>query len=103
MQKLQVVSGIVYDDEYARQHGGNRFYHLNGDIETDAAGNVVYIESRKKEGSSDFEDITFSVQDMPKLIQRYIRQHTQTVANREEAQYICVHSDALLRERRKAG
>lgn len=103
MQKLQVVSGIVYDDEYARQHGGNRFYYLNGDIETDAAGNVVYIESRKKEGSSDFEDITFSVQDMPKLIQRYIRRYTQTVVSREEAQYICVHSDELLKERRKVG
>lgn len=103
MQKLQVVSGIVYDDEYARRHGGNRFYYLNGDIETDAAGNAVYIESRKKEGSSNFEDITFSVRDMPKLIQRYIRRYTQTVTSRDEAQYICVHSDELLKERRKAG
>lgn len=103
MQKLQVVSGIIYDDEYARRHGGNRFYYLNGDIETDATGNAVYIESRKKEGGSDFEDITFSVQDMPKLIQRYIRRYTQTVANRDEAQYICVHSDELLKERRQAG
>ena len=103
MQKLQVVSGIIYDDEYARQHGGTRFYCLNGDIETDAAGNAVYIESKMKEGGSDFEDITFSVQDMPKLIQRYIRRYTQTVTSRDEAQYICVHSDELLKERRKTG
>lgn len=103
MQKLQVVSGIVYDDEYARQHGGNRFYHLNGDIEIDKAGNVVYIESRQKEGSSKSGDVSFAVQDMPRLIQRYIRRYTQTVVSREAAQYICVHSDELLRERRKAG
>lgn len=101
--KLRVVSGIVYDDEYARRHGGNRFYHLNGDIETDAAGNAVYIENRQKEGSSESEDISFFVKDMPKLIQRYIAKHTQTVTTREEVQYICVHSDELLTERRKAG
>lgn len=63
----------------------------------------MYIQSRKKEGGSEFEDVSFSVQDMPKLIQKYIKQHTQTVASREEAQYICVHSDELLKERRQAG
>ncbi len=92
-KKLRVVSGIIYDDEYARCHGGSRFYHLNGDIETDEAGNTLYIESRKREDSSEFVDLSFPVETMPKLIQMYIDKYTQNVTDRQNAKYICIHSD----------
>lgn len=95
-KKLRIVSGIIYDDEYALMHGGNRFYYLNGDIETDINGRDVYIESRRKENGKESEDDTFLVKDMPKLVQRYIQIYTQTVSDRGKAKYICVHSQDLL-------
>lgn len=105
MQKqklLRVVSGIIYDDNYAVMHGGNRFYHLNGDIEINESGEEVYIESHKKDGSSESEDVAYPVKDMPKLVQRYINKYTQVVTERGKVQYICVHSNDLFAAERKA-
>ena len=98
---LHVVSGILYDDDYAAMHGGNRFYYLNGDIETNGEGELVYIQSRKTDKDMESEDVEFLVKDMPKLVQRYIQKYTQAVASREEVQYICVHSNDLLKPGRK--
>ena len=98
---LRLVSGIIYDDAFEMMYGGSRFYHLNGDIETDETGNEIYIVSRKKENSSESEDVAYPVKNMPKLVQRYIKKHTQTVVDRNEAQYICVHSQDLLMPKRR--
>lgn len=98
---LHVVSGIIYDDEYAALHGGNRFYHLNGDIETDRTGMAVYVESHRKDNSSETIEKVYPVKDMPKLVQRYIKKYTQPVEDREKVQYICVHSSELLETERK--
>lgn len=82
-------------------HGGNRFYYLNGDIEINGEGELVYIQSRKADKDMESEDVEFLVKDMPKLVQRYIQKYTQAVARREETQYICVHSNDLLAAERK--
>ena len=45
-KEIKVVYRLIYDDELNKRLGLNRFYHLNGDIETDADGNGIYICSR---------------------------------------------------------
>lgn len=37
-KEIKVVCGLIYDDEFHARTGGTRFYHLNGDIETNADG-----------------------------------------------------------------
>ena len=48
-KEIKVVYGLIYDDELNKRMGLNRFYHLNGDIETDSDGNEIYICSRWNE------------------------------------------------------
>lgn len=42
-KEIKVVCGLIYDDEFNARTGANRFYHLNGDIETNPDGEQVYI------------------------------------------------------------
>ncbi len=47
-KEIKVVYGLIYDDELNKRMGLNRFYHLNGDIETNADGKEIYICSKWK-------------------------------------------------------
>ena len=47
-KEIKVVCGLIYDDEFHARTGGTRFYHLNGDIETNADGEEIYIFAQGK-------------------------------------------------------
>lgn len=70
--RVCIVTGIVPDIESNIRTGGNRFWVLNGDIEGDKDGTEVYICTRMKKDSSEFEDVFSLVKDMPQPIQDYI-------------------------------
>ena len=56
-KEIKVVCGLIYDDEFHARTGGTRFYHLNGDIETNADGEQVYVCTKQNQQGK-FEDIT---------------------------------------------
>ena len=55
-KEIKVVCGLIYDDEFHARTGGTRFYHLNGDIETNADGEQVYVCTKQNQQGK-FEDI----------------------------------------------
>ena len=57
-KEIKVVCGLIYDDEFHARTGGTRFYHLNGDIETNADGEEIYICTRQNQHTGKFEDIS---------------------------------------------
>ena len=63
-KEIQVVYGLIHDDELNKRLGLNRFYHLNGDIETDADGNGIYICSRWNEETKQIEDVAERVDNL---------------------------------------
>ena len=63
-KEIKVVYGLIYDDELNKRMGLNRFYHLNGDIETDADGNEIYICSRWNEETKQIEDVAERVDNL---------------------------------------
>lgn len=81
--KKCIVTGIVDDIESNMRTGGNRFWFLNGDIEIDKEGNEVYICSRMKKDSSELEDVSSIVKDMPQPVQDYIAANKQFIENEE--------------------
>lgn len=95
-KEIQIVFGMIYDDEYYIREGVNRFYHLNGDIETNSAGEQVYICTKLNENTGKNEDVECRVCDTPKYIQKYIEKYTQRVTDRGQAKYIAVHSSQLV-------
>ncbi len=95
-KKIKIVCGLIYDDEFHLRTGGNRFYHLNGDIETNSDGKQVYICDRQNPETGEFEDIVELVSNLPKCVQKYIERYTQTVTNRESVQYIGSHTAELM-------
>ena len=48
-KEIKVVCGLIYDDEFHARTGGTRFYHLNGDIETNADGEQVYVCTKQNQ------------------------------------------------------
>ena len=60
-KEIKVVYGLIYDDELNKRLGLNRFYHLNGDIETDADGNGIYIWN---EETKQIEDVAERVDNL---------------------------------------
>ncbi|MCI8979417.1 MAG: hypothetical protein HFE52_01985 [Clostridia bacterium] len=94
-KKIKVVCGLIYDDEFHARTGGNRFYHLNGDIETNTDGEQVYICTRQnQEGKS--EDVRELVSNLPKVVQRFIELYAQSVGSDRNAKYIGKHSSELV-------
>ena len=63
-EKRNKSSIWIYDDELNKRLGLNRFYHLNGDIETDADGNGIYICSRWNEETKQIEDVAERVDNL---------------------------------------
>ena len=63
-KEIKVVYGLIYDDELNKRLGLNRFYNLNGDIETDADGNGIYICSRWNEETKQIEDVAERVDNL---------------------------------------
>ena len=80
-KEIKVVCGLIYDDEFHARTGGNRFYHLNGDIETNSDGEEVYICTR---------------QNLPIVVQRFIELYAQNVGSDRNAKYIGKHSSELV-------
>ncbi|MGN0107186.1 MAG: hypothetical protein ACI4A5_05775 [Hominilimicola sp.] len=95
-KKIKVVCGLIYDDEFHARTGGNRFYHLNGEIETISDGKQVYICTRQNQQTGKFEDAIELVSNLPKCVQKYIERYTQTVTNRDSVQYIGSHTAELM-------
>lgn len=87
-KEIKVVCGLIYDDEYHKRMGMHKFYHLNGDIETNSEGEQVYICSIQNEETGEFEDVTERVSNMPDFIQKYIELYTQCVDSDRNAKYI---------------
>lgn len=66
----QVITGMVKNN---RLDGVNSFYALNGDIEKDKDGDLVYISSHIDGERS------VKVKELPVALQDYISKNTKTV------------------------
>lgn len=76
--KKCIVSGIVKSASQ-KLKGVNGGWILNGDIETDKNSNEVYIESRRKEGSNEIEDVFYLVSEMDLELQKYITENKKWI------------------------
>lgn len=94
-KEIKVVCGLIYDDEFHARTGGNRFYHLNGDIETNNEGEQVYICTRQNQEGK-FEDVRELVSNLPNVVQRFIELYAQSVDSDRNAKYIGKHSSELV-------
>ena len=94
-KEIKVVCGIIYDDEFHARTGGTRFYHLNGDIETNADGDQVYVCTKQNQQGK-FEDITEPVSNLPIVVQRFIELYAQNAGSDRNVKYIGIHSSELV-------
>lgn len=94
-KEIKVVCGLIYDDEFHARTGGNRFYHLNGDIETNADGEEVYICAMQNE-EGEVEDISELVSNLPIVVQRFIELYAQNAGSDRNVKYIGKHSSELV-------
>jgi hypothetical protein len=86
-KEIKVVYGLIYDDELNKRMGLNRFYHLNGDIETDADGN---------EETKQIEDVAERVDNLSVALQKFIERYTQIVDCERNAKFIGVNLSELV-------
>ena len=94
-KEIKVVCGLIYDDEFHARTGGTRFYHLNGDIETNADGEQVYVCTKQNQQGK-FEDITEPVSNLPIVVQRFIELYAQNAGSDRNVKYIGKHSSELV-------
>lgn len=94
-KEIKVVCGLIYDDEFHARTGGYRFYHLNGDIETNSDGTQVYICTRQNQ-QGDFEDVSELVSNLPYAAQKFIELYAQSVDSDRNAKYIGVNASELV-------
>lgn len=94
-KEIKVVCGLIYDDDFYARTGRYRFYHLNGDIETNPDGEQVYICTRQNQHGK-FEDVREFVSNLPEVVQRFIELYTQSVGSDRNAKYIGKHSSELV-------
>ena len=108
-KEIKVVYGLIYDDELNKRMGLNRFYHLNGNIETDADGNEIYICSRwneenmvechvswSNEETKQIEDVAERVDNLSVAFQKFIERYTQIVDCERNAKFIGVNLSELV-------
>ena len=95
-KEIKVVYGLIYDDELNKRMGLNRFYHLNGNIETDADGNELYICSRWNEETKQIEDVAERVDNLSVAFQKFIERYTQIVDCERNAKFIGVNLSELV-------
>ena len=95
-KEIEVVYGLVYDDELNKRMGLNRFYHLNVDSETDADGNEIYICSRWNEETKQIEDVAERVDNLSVALQKFIERYTQIVDCERNAKFIGVNLSELV-------
>ena len=95
-KEIKVVYGLIYDDELNKRMGLNRFYHLNGKIETDADGNEIYICSRWNEETKQIEDVAERVDNLSVAFQKFIERYTQIVDCERNAKFIGVNLSELV-------
>lgn len=95
-KEIKVVCGLIYDDEFHARTGGNRFYHLNGDIETNSEGEQVYLCTRQNQQTGEFEDVSKLVSNLPNIVQRFIELYAQNVGSDRNVRYIGKHSSELV-------
>lgn len=95
-KEIKVVCGLIYDDEYHRRVGLHRFYHFNGDIQTNSDGEQVYICTRQNQQTGEFEDISEAVSNLSEPAQKFIAKYTQSVDVDRNAKYIGVNLSELM-------
>ena len=94
-KEIKVVCGLIYDDEFNARTGANRFYHLNGDIETNPDGEQVYICSMLNQDTGKSEDVCELVKNLPDVVQKFIKLYAKSVGPDRNVKYIGVHSSEL--------
>ena len=95
-KEIKVVCGLIYDDEFHARTGGTRFYHLKGDIETNADWEEIYICTRQNQHTGKFEDISEPVSNLPIVVQRFIELYAQNAGSDRNVKYIGKHSSELV-------